>query len=351
MASAGMNISGWGSHRPESGIIMRSVSLLIIALTVTLCGSLCAGPAMADEKGWVLTQRSANFGDQYVYISPTGLKLVSPKQGVNIVTSAPEWNVALFNDKTRMYYSTSFAKWMQELDRKLAGRGQDMSLRKWTKGGSHTVAGLQATQYVMEGGTAQMAKHAAGIRHADCWISNDIAVPPQISQMLAKVYGLPDTRTFPLKVSAVTTSGALTSMLDTYRTQNCPIPVNYFGLPQGYRRADSEAEVMVDDETRQILNDLASDQPSRQSPSPTQTYAQPANTSRFAGQSVQPQPQPQPVPVQQGNNPVTPPVAATPAVVPVGDPSASINFGNGYSLDREKLQRIKEALMNPNKKP
>lgn len=337
---------------------MRSLSLFIIAFSVSLCGSLSAGltsPALADDKGWVLTQRSANFGDQYVYISPNGLKLVSPKQGVNIVTSAPEWNVALYNDKTRMYYSTSFAKWMQDLDRKLAGRGQDMSQRKWTKAGSHNVAGLQATQYVVEGGTSQMAaKHSAGIRHADCWISDDIAVPPQISQMLAKVYGLPDTRTFPLKVSTVSTSGTLTNMLDTYRTQVCPIPSHYFGLPQGYRRADSEAEVMVDDETRQILNDLASDQPGRQTPSPTQTYAQPTyqptTQNRFGAQPIQPAT----VPVQQGNNPVTPAVASTPApltpsVGPNGEPS--INLGGGYSLDREKLQRIKEALLNPNKKP
>ncbi len=331
---------------------MRSLSPFIIALTVAFCATLCAGPALADDKGWVLTQRSANFGDQYVYISPTGLKLVSPKQGVNIVTSAPDWNVALYNDKTRMYYSTSFAKWMQDLDRKLAGRGQDMSQRKWTKSGSHNIAGLQATQYVVEGGTAQMAaKHSAGIRHADCWISDDIAVPPQISQMLAKVYGLPDTRTFPLKVSTVSTSGTLTNMLDTYRTQVCPIPAHYFGLPQGYRRADSEAEVMVDDETRQILNDLASDQPNRQTPSPTQTYAQPTYQPQPA---FRPTAQPAVVPVQQGNNPVTPPVASTPApltpsVGPNGEPS--INLGGGYSLDREKLQRIKEALLNPNKKP
>jgi len=324
---------------------MRFLSLLIIFLSFNLLGF--AGPAAyADDKGWVLTQRSANLGDQYVYISATGLKLVSPKQGVNIVTSAPDWNVAMYNDKTRMYYSTSFSHWMQELDHKMAGRGQDMSQRKWTKAGSQQVAGLNATQYVMNGSGGQLTK-SANIRHADCWISTDIAVPTQISQMLAKVYGLPDTRTFPLKVSYVSSTGTLSPMLDTYRTQACPIPSHYFGLPQGYRRAESEAEVMIDDETKQILNDLASDQPGRQSPSSQSSY-----TTQPAYRPVAQQAQPAQVPVQQGNNPVsTPTTAAAPTVTPVGDPNASINLGGGYSLDREKLQRIKEALLNPNKKP
>lgn len=316
--------------------LLRKLSIRNFCAAVTLVG-FCAAPALADEKGWVLTQRSAQFGDQYVYISPSGLKLVSPAKGINIVTSAPDWNVALYNDKNKSFYSTSFNKWMQDLDRKLAGRGQDMSDRKWTKSGSTKVAGQNATQYVTNG-SPRMAK-SASIRHADCWISEDIAVPAHIAQMLAKVYGLPDTRTFPLKVSYVSNNGSLSSMLDTLSTQSCPFPPHYFGLPQGYKRAESEADVMIDDETRQILNDLAGDQPTRQNSSAS-TYQRPV--------------QQQPVtPVQTGNNPVTPanPAAQPAATATSANPNPSIDLGGGYSLDREKLQRIKEALMNPKKSP
>jgi hypothetical protein len=323
-----------GSSYQRNLLMGSAVQKFIVAF---LLAAACNTPAFADEKGWVLTQRSAQFGDQYVYISPSGLKLVSPSKGINIVTSAPEWNVALYNDKNKSFYSTSYGKWMQDLDRKLAGRGQDMSDRKWTKAGSTKVAGQNATQYVTNG-SPRMAK-SASIRHADCWISEDIAVPGHIAQMLAKVYGLPDTRTFPLKVSYVTTNGSLSPMLDTLSTQTCPFPPHYFGLPQGYKRAESEAEVMIDDETRQILNDLAGDQPTRQNPSSAPRYNQSAP------------PQVQQPPVQTGNNPVTPPAqTATPtAAAPASNANPSIDLGGGYSLDREKLQRIKEALMNPKK--
>lgn len=323
-----------------------SVFLSVSLCLASLCGIFTSAPAMADEKGWVLTQKSEKFGDQYIYISGTGLKLVSPARGINIVTCAPDWNVALYNDKTRMYYSTTFDKWMADLDRKTAGNGQDMSDRNWAKTGSTQVAGLVATKYTMNGGGPPGGKRAT-IRHADCWISNDIAVPGRISKMLAKAYGLPDTHMFPLKVSYVNNSGSLSSMLDTYYTKTCPIPANYFGLPQGYRRGESEADVMIDDETKQILNDLASDQPSRSTPTVSPTY-QPTYQQRPT--AVAPTYVP---PVSTGNNPPTATTAATPTASGTATTAApaSIDFGNGYSLDREKLRKIKEALLNPNKTP
>jgi hypothetical protein len=160
---------------------------------------------------------------------------------------------------------------------------------------------------------------------------------------------LPDTHMFPLKVSYVNNSGSLSSMLDTYYTKTCPIPANYFGLPQGYRRGESEADVMIDDETKQILNDLASDQPTRSTPTVSPTY-QPTYQQRPA--AVAPTYVP---PASTGNNPPTSspttPANTAPGTGATAAAPASIDFGNGYSLDREKLRKIKEALLNPNKTP
>lgn len=304
-----------------------------------------AAPARADDSGWVLTQRSANFGDQYVYVSPQGLKLVSPKQQVNIVTCAPSWNVCFYNDRTHSFYATTFQQWMAELDHKLAGRGSDMSERKWNKSSDSNIAGVKATEYVMNGGYLTPSTKKSSIRHANCWISEQITIPPQVSQMLAKVYGLPDTRTFPLKVSYVNTSGALNNMLDTYRAQACPIPTSYFGVPSNYKRCASEAEVMMDDETKQIFNDMMSDGPSSGSGATSRTYnSYPNNAPTYAG-----------------NNP---PSAANPvgssssgaAAAPTPQPGAAsasgetVNIG-GLNVDKEKLRKVIEALKNANKSP
>lgn len=75
-----------------------------LAVILAFLAFAVAGPAArADEQGWVLTQKSQNLGDQYVYISASGLKCVNPKAGFAMVTRAPDWNIVMFNDKTRVF--------------------------------------------------------------------------------------------------------------------------------------------------------------------------------------------------------------------------------------------------------
>lgn len=227
---------------------------LRLGFLVFLALFFCLPPVFANDQGWVLTQRSSKFGDQYVYVSGQGLKLVVPRQGCNLVTSAPTWNVCFYNDKTKMFYATSYAQWMRDVARRMSK--SELAGKQWSKNGPSDVSGLKATKYTVLGG-------GKSLRHADCWVSNDIRVPSQISQMLAQAYGLPVTDTFPLKVSYVSMNGSLSSVLDTYRLQTTNIPAGYFGLPPGYKRVASQEEVMMDDETQSILRDLVSDGPSR----------------------------------------------------------------------------------------
>lgn len=267
-----------------------------LALLLTLIGPL-SQPAFADERGWVLTQRSTNFGDAYIYISPSGMKMVSPKLGCNIVTCAPGWSVAFYNDKTRQFYSTTYEKWTNDLTAKMASKGQSLSDLPWTRGSVGGVSGLKAIQYSIR--NARLSPRGGARRQqvsaADCWVADEIQVPSQVSAMISKAYGLPNTRSFPLRISLVT-NGNPQTVLDTYRAQSCAIPNTYFGVPAGYARASSEAEVMMDDEIKQMFNDLVSDAPgvsggnNPSAPTPVQnyggassggsqpTYAQPAAT-------------------------------------------------------------------------
>ena len=125
--------------------------LWIGALAIGLAPTWILPPrAVADGQGWVLTQKSTTLGDQYVYISTGGLKIVNPKAGFALATSAPDWNITLYNDKTKVYYETTLTKWRKNFDRQ--GRGAELSGHGWTKGPTSTIAGLKATQYVMSGG-------------------------------------------------------------------------------------------------------------------------------------------------------------------------------------------------------
>lgn len=244
----------------RKGLLLLVFSAL---LSVLLAGM--GEPASAQEKGWVLTQKSQTFGDQYLYVSPSGFKCWNPKAGIALITHAPSWDVTMFNDRTKVVFHTTFDQWKQQIAGRLQGsRAQSMANIPWYRGGATSIAGLRATQYKMQGGNTNLQRSSrtnklSQVKAADYWVSDDIQVPPKIGEMLAHIYGLPPTTNVPLRLSYLTQEGANQVALETYRSQQCPIPVTYYAAPQGYKPVKSDVEVMADEETKQMIDDMAKD--------------------------------------------------------------------------------------------
>lgn len=226
------------------------------------------------------------------------------------MTKAPTWNVIFYNDKTRLYYEAPFARWTQEVEQQISNnRTKAMAAGKWSKSNEANIAGLRASGYGM-----QPSKATSDLKNASYFIANDIKVPPVIASMLAKVYGLPPMQNVPLRLNYSTTGGSSVSALDTYYAKACPIPISYFTQPTGYRIAKSQADVMIDDETKQMLNDLASEAPSI------------SNNNSVAPVAAQPQAAPQ----------------QRQAAAPSG---GTVSIG-GYTLDKDKLKNAIQAFKN-----
>jgi hypothetical protein len=291
-----------------------------------LLGLFSVSPVNADDKGWILTQKSATFGDQYVYISPNGLKCYNPRAGFAFVTHGPDWNITLYNEKTHVYYNTTMDKWRSELEtRKLSG---DIQNAKWTKGSNTNILGLRAVQYVMNGGNTLRVPHsknraAHSVSDANYWVSEDITVPPALASLLSTAYGVPATQNVPLRMTC-TDGGAKKTLLETYRSQQAPIPVSYFECPSGFSPVKSGAEVMMNDEEKQILNDLAKDPGSEGAPS--------AAAQSAYGQATAP-----------AAAAVSTSSAATMAGAAPGGSPNTINVG-GLNLDKAKVQKFLENL-------
>lgn len=250
---------------PRNILLSFERELWVAGIIVLSSLSLTSRSASANEKGWILTQRSQTLGDQYVYLSPSGLKCVNPQEGLGLMIRAPNWIVVLFNDKTKLYYQTTIDKWKRDL----AQRGintQDVSMNGWVRKQTKSIAGLKATQYVSKADDlsiqrmmAKRGKRGTSIKSAEYWVSEDIAVPPKLANMLQAAYGLPSTHSVPLRLSYVNRDGNSQLLLETYRAQTTSIPQGYFNLAAVYRPARTEAEVIINAETRQMINDLASE--------------------------------------------------------------------------------------------
>ncbi len=241
------------------------VALLTLALLVHFVVS--STPARADDKGWVLTQKSLTLGDMYLYVSPSGFKFTNPKAGVNFVTRSPNWDVIMYNDKTKVCYSATLDTFKRQVTQNLPQRRDELGAGKWQKGSVSNISNLRATQYVMSDAAGVQARVAARgkkrvqqhLQGADYWVSEEIQVPPQLADLLSAMYGLPNTLNVPLRLTVTTQEQGSKVQLDTYRSQSCPIPISYYSMPNGYRPVKSSVEVMADEDTKQIIDDMSKD--------------------------------------------------------------------------------------------
>lgn len=224
----------------------------ITVLLIIFISAMLLPPCSGANQGWVLTQRSRQLGDQYVYLSGEGLKCINPKQGFGLITQAPNWHIELFNNRTRLYYTLTLDAWKKKLTARLPAN------IAWSKTDSINIAGLRATHYVMHK-NASLGAEGSKWLSADYWVADDIRVPPQLANMLSTVYGLPTMQFVPLRLAYTDASGKVETILDTYQQQSAAIPASYFATPAGFSLAKSEMEIMVSSENRQLVNDIARD--------------------------------------------------------------------------------------------
>lgn len=201
-------------------------------------------------------------------------------------------------------------------------RAAEMRNNPWVQTGAGQVAGIKAIKYSMKGGSVadlqrskngQIRKTLATVQGAECWVSQEIPVPAPVANMLSQAYGLPQTKYFPLRVNYIN-SGRAGTALDTLNSKTCNIPAGYYAKPQGYLLAKSQAEVLMDDETKQILRDMASEL----------------------------EDSPRSAPPSGGNNAMASPAPSAPVARPAA-PANSVQVG-GMNLDKDKLTKLLQQL-------
>ncbi len=228
---------------------------LINCIFLTICFIIGLHPAYAKENGWILTQRSKIFGDQYIYISTHGVKCINPKQGIGWVSQTPNWNITFFNEKTKLYYPLSSSNWKT----KIAKNGLIPGNIIWSKVSTGTIAGLKASQYKMVNSASSTNAHSAKWLSATYWLADEINIPASLAQLISSACGLPSSDSIPLELSYRNQRGNTETLLSTYHQQTAVIPNSYFSSPPGYKIARSEVEVLVSKENKALIDELAND--------------------------------------------------------------------------------------------
>ncbi len=253
---------------------MRLTEKALLGFLGLFMGVSSAAPVLA-EPGWALNQAArggaALSGSMTVYVTANGLRTYEPKNGVSLMTHGPNWNVYIYNSKTKRMFSSQLQPWLSSFKtRNLVGRFEGAH---WRRGNQGVVARVRAYEFVMDKPPPIKTNSKAlngkirpvgQMQTASLWLASDIATPPQVSDILCKIYGIPDSQRIPLRLTAVEDNRQNT-LVDTMSCVQQNIPDSVFAVPGGMTMVKQDSDVFIDQESMDTLDEMLQD---LDSPSP-----------------------------------------------------------------------------------
>ena len=225
--------------------------------------------AALAEAGWAVTQMSKEAslsGSLTLYISPNGMRSMDQKSGLNMFTRGPAWQMNIFNDKTRRIFQSPLQQWLVSFKaRGVSGRFDGAT---WRRGREGNVAGMRAYEFVMDhpppikANAKQLngkAAKFAGLSSATMWVAADIVTPPQVSDLLSKLYGVPDCQRIPLRVTITEIGKPPKVAVDTIKIARVDVPESVFTAPRGYQPVRQDSEIFIDKESMDTLDEMMKD--------------------------------------------------------------------------------------------
>ena len=239
-----------------------AVSLLVLGALIAPSPSAMGGGAKIS--GWVLQQEQPHTGVWRIYLAPAGMAAVNDKMGCTLVTKAPQWNVVMYNDKTKVYFLSPLSEWngasLKNASVKTGKEKQQLYKamlveKKPKKLKDGTILGHKASQYL----TDNLA--STGLKKVEFWVTPDVQAPPELKQVFSKIYGvgLSSMAGLPLRVSYIDENGKRTPVFDTKSVLKQDIPLSSFTYPSTYKRVDSEIAVLMDQKGREAMASIMDD--------------------------------------------------------------------------------------------
>lgn len=215
-------------------------------------------PAMPQtQNGWAFLQKSEQVGTWRVYLTESGLQAINDEMGAHIVTKAPQWNLAVYNSKTKVYYLTTVKDFQMSFQQntKYKNRTKFVSKQAARRGTQGVIANMRATQYFVD------APINGGARQAEVWVATDIHIPAQLSELFEKMYGssLGNLGAMPLRFSYIDESGKKTMVMNTMTGQQQVIQMASFDYPTHFKRVDTAVAVLIDEKDRKTMSGILDD--------------------------------------------------------------------------------------------
>ncbi len=192
-----------------------------------------------SDKGWVFDIRSDRGGHQVMYLSPTGVRF--NHKSFTAVLKAPDFDAVVLNTSTKKYTRMPYETWMK--------RYGSTNRRSFARVGKPaTLAGFKTFRY-------QAPSRKPGYKR-EFWMTTDLVIPDKVTAFVSKVMNVPEGSGLPLKIASIRsgTTPLVEWQVVSYKRQT--LPEKMFTVPAGYKKVESEMELLIQDSAADGMADL-----------------------------------------------------------------------------------------------
>ncbi len=208
---------------------------------------------------WSVTQTLNSAGERVTYITDGAVKVTSPVGGWTMITSAPQWDVTVFNSGSKTWFRSSREKYLTSF----VGRANMVSSVLTPSGGEwqktndkSKMLGVNAVKY-------QYVDKLRPSQHSNfnCWLAEEIPFSKPANELTYQFMGAPSVNMLPLRMVAASGFKAIplgqkAVILETTEVKRVSMPADFLKVPTGYRQAKSAIEVMIGIDGNGFMNDF-----------------------------------------------------------------------------------------------
>jgi len=240
---------------------MHLARILTTLLIMASALALPVNAASGEEPGWVLEQTCSSMGKHRIYLAPSAIKIVDQDTGNTLVSTAPDWIVRIFNDRSKKMFVSKRQEYASGSNPFiLVGLGVHFYNLPLNFKEKSSLNGMPVSLYVTPKLAGEHAGRPAakrvdaanGILRATYYVSSQIRAPKPAEKILVSFYGLPDKDGIPIELHYDNTANEHMQWLTTTSLKPAKLKMNDFSYPKNYQIARREIDLLSRSSTIQL---------------------------------------------------------------------------------------------------
>ena len=222
-------------------------------------------PAATTEKGLLFRQKSHLVGRGDLLITKSGFKLVMPEKELELLMTAPKWQLRLVNMRDKLYFDADRNAWTPREDFTSAlYRSVNFRLLRLVKKEPATLQELPTIlmhlvgeQYPKDRPLGKWERLA--VKNADYWGYKDERLNPATIALMERIYCMPATGYLPLQLKGLNNKNSPLDELTLTSVTKVNSTAADFQLGKEYKAAKSESQVLTNSSAGSMLTDFAAE--------------------------------------------------------------------------------------------